>query len=57
MRGRTAKVDQGEIEFLGVFMHAGAAPDDLLELGHRADFAVEHDQAAGLRIDAGGEQA
>jgi hypothetical protein len=37
-------------------VHARAAPDDLLELGHRADGAVEHDQAAGLRIDAGGEQ-
>ena len=57
MAGRAAKVDQGEIEFLGVLMDAGAAPDDLLELGHRADCAIEHDQAAGLRIDAGGEQA
>ena len=37
-------------------MDAGAAPDDLLELGHRADLAVEHDQPAGLRIDAGREQ-
>ena len=38
-------------------MDAGAAADDLLELGHRADCAVEDDQAAGLGIDAGGEQA
>ena len=38
-------------------MDAGAAADDLLELGHGADRAVEHDQAAGLGIDAGGEQA
>src|SRR5712692_255778 len=38
-------------------MHPRAAPDDLLELGHGADFAVEHDQAAGLRVDPGGEQA
>ena len=38
-------------------MHPRAAPDDLLELGHGADFAVEHDQAAGLGVHAGGEQA
>ena len=56
MAGRAAKVDQREVELLGVLVDAGAAPDDLLELGHRADRAVEHDQAAGLRIDAGGEQ-
>ena len=56
MAGRAAKVDQREIELLGILVHAGAAPDDLLELGHRANLAVEHDQAAGLRIDAGREQ-
>ena len=38
-------------------MHACAAPDNLLELGHRADLAVEYDQPAGLHVDAGGEQA
>ena len=57
MVGRAAEVDQGEVELLGVLVDAGAAADDLLELGHRADLAVEHDQAAGLGIDAGGEQA
>ena len=56
MAGRAAEVDQREVELLGVLVDAGAAPDDLLELGHRADLAVEHDQAAGLRIDAGREQ-
>ena len=56
MAGRAAEVDQGEVELLGVLVDAGAAADDLLELGHRADRAVEHDQAAGLGIDAGGEQ-
>jgi hypothetical protein len=50
------QVDQGEIVFPGVLMNAGAAPDDLLELGHRTDRAVQHDQPAGLRIDAGGQQ-
>ena len=34
-------------------MHAGAAPDDLLELGHGADGAVEHDEPTGLDVDAG----
>ena len=57
MIGRAAEVDQGEVKLLGVLMDAGAAPDDLLELGHRADCPVEHDQPAGLGIDAGGEQA
>ncbi len=56
MAGRAAEVDQGEIELLGVLVDAGAAADDLLELGHRADCAVQHDQAAGLRIHAGGKQ-
>ena len=56
MVGGFAEVDQGEVVLLGVFMYPRAAPDDLLELGHGADFAVEHDQAAGLRIHAGGEQ-
>ena len=56
MAGRAAEVDQREVELLGVLVDAGAAPDDLLELGHRADRAVEHDQPAGLRIDAGREQ-
>ena len=55
--GRAAEVDQGEVELLGVLVDAGAAADDLLELGHRADRAVQHDQAAGLGVHAGGEQA
>ena len=55
--GRPPEVDEGEVELLGVLVDAGAAADDLLELGHRADLAVEHDQAAGLGVDAGGEQA
>ena len=41
---------------MGVLVDAGAAADDLLELGHRADLAVEDDQPAGLGIDAGGKQ-
>ena len=57
MAGRAAKVDQREMELLGVLVPAGAAPDDLLELGHRAHRAVEHDHAAGLRIDASGQQS
>ena len=55
--GRLPEVDQREVVLLGVLVDARAAADDLLELGHRADFAVEHDEAAGLRVDAGREQA
>ena len=57
MVGRAAEIDQGEVELLRVLVDAGAAADDLLELGHGADVAVEHDEAAGLGIHAGGEQA
>ena len=56
MVGGLAEVDEREIVLLGVLVHAGAAADDLLELGHRADLAIEHDEAAGLGIDPGGEQ-
>ena len=55
--GGFAKVDQREVKLARVFMHTGAAPDDLLELGHAADFALQHDEPAGLRIHAGGKQA
>ena len=37
MAGRAPEIHQGEIELPGVLMHSGAAPDDLLELGHGAD--------------------
>ena len=57
MVGGPAEVHQREVELLRALMDARAAADDLLEFGHRADRAVEHDQPAGLRIDAGGEQA
>jgi hypothetical protein len=50
---RAAKIDQGKIEFLGVLMNSGASPDDLLELSHRTNRAVEHDQAAGLSVHPG----
>ena len=57
MAGRATEIDEGEIELLGVLVDARAAPDDLLEFGHRADRAVEYDQPAGLRVHAGREQA
>ncbi len=46
--GRLPEVEQGEVILPRVFVDAGAAPDDLLEFGHRADCAVEYDQPAGL---------
>ena len=54
--GRAPEINQREIELLRVLVDAGAAPDDLLELGHRAHGAVEHDEPAGLGIHASGEQ-
>ena len=57
MAGRAPEIDQREIELARVLVHAGAAADDLLELGHRANSPVEHDQPAGLHVDAGGKQA
>ena len=53
MTGRGPKVHQGEVELAGILMYAGAATNDLLELGHGADFAVEHDKPAGLDVDTG----
>ena len=54
--GGAPEIHQREVEFAGVLVHAGATAEDLLELGHGADLAVEHDQAAGLDINPGGEQ-
>ena len=56
MVGGAPEIHQSEVELAGVLVHAGATAEDLLELGHGADLAVEHDQAAGLDINAGGEQ-
>ena len=55
-RGGPLEVHDGEEELVVVLVDARAAADDLLELGHRLDALVEHDQLAGLRIDAGGHQ-
>ena len=54
--GRATEINQREIKLLGVLMDARAASDDLLELGHGAHRAIQHDEAAGLGIHAGGEQ-
>ena len=56
MVGGLAEVDQREIVLLGVLMDASPTADDLLKLGHRANLAVEDNQAAGLSIDPGREQ-
>src|SRR6185312_7876581 len=40
-----------------VFVHASAAPDDLLELGHRVDFSVERHNPTSLNVNAGREKA
>ena len=54
---RLPEVDQREVVLVRVLVDARAAADDLLELGHRADFAVERDHAARLHVHAGREQA
>src|SRR5690606_984950 len=50
------EVHDGEVEFAVVLVDAGAATDDLLELGHGGDATVEHDELTGLRIDARGHE-
>ena len=52
-RGGPLEVHDGEEELVVVLVDARAAADDLLELGHGVDAAVEHDEVAGLGIDAG----
>ena len=47
-----AKIDQREIEFPGVLVHAGAAAHDLLELSHRVHVPVERNHPAGLNVHA-----
>ena len=55
-RGGAGVVEDVEEELAVVVAHPRAAADDLLELGHRADHAREHDVLAGRGIDAGREQ-
>ena len=50
------EIHDGEVELLVVLAQAGAATDDLLELGHRVDVLVQHDELAGFGIHSGGEQ-
>lgn len=54
--GRPPEVHDGEEEFVVVLPDPCAAPDDLLELRHRGDSLVEHDEPAGLGIDSGGHE-
>ncbi len=54
--GGLLEVHDGEVELAVVLVDPGAAADDLLELGHRLDALVQHDELAGLGIHAGGHQ-
>src|SRR5262245_50581590 len=45
-----------EEEFIVVFVNARASTDNLLELGHRIDAAVQHDEMTGLGVHAGGHE-
>src|SRR4051812_41905099 len=51
--GSAAKVHQSEVILLRVLVDASSATDDLLELSHRTHGAVQDDQPASLRVDAG----
>ena len=57
MVGRATEVHEREVVFPGVGVHPLRAADDLLELGHRTDFAIKDDQAAGLGVHPRAEQA
>ena len=55
-RGGAGVVEDVEEELAVVVAHAGAAADDLLELGHGVDHADQHDVLAGRHVHAGGQQ-
>src|SRR5439155_26232411 len=55
VRGAT-KVHEREVVLAGVLVHSRPTPEDLLELGHRANRAVEDDQATRLDIDTSGKK-
>lgn len=50
---RLLEIHDREEELVVVLIDAGPTPDDLFEHGHRVDGAIQHDELAGLRIDAG----
>ena len=54
--GGPLEVHDGEVELAVLLVDAGAAADDLLELGHGVDALVEHDQVAGLGVHPGGHE-
>jgi hypothetical protein len=56
LRGRAGEVDNVEVFLAVVHLEPGAAADDLLELGARADHAGQHHVLDHLGIDAGGQQ-
>src|SRR5260370_40378121 len=57
MVSRSPEVHQREVEFVGVLVDAGTAPNDLLKFGHRTDGPIENDQPTGLCVDTSLEQS
>ncbi len=53
---RALEIHDREKKLVVVLIDARAAPDDLLELGHRVDVLIEHNQMAGLCIHTGGHK-
>ncbi len=56
VRRRASIVEDGEVELAVVLADARTTANDLLEIGHRADDAEEHDVLDHRRIDASGQQ-
>ena len=51
-----AEIKDGEVEFVEILINARAASNNLLELRHALDVAVEHNHLAGLGIHPRGHQ-
>ena len=54
--GGLFEIDDGEEVLVVIFVDARATANDLLELGHRLDALIQHDELAGLGIHARGHQ-
>src|SRR5690606_7265416 len=50
------EIENGEPVFVEVFVDTRSATDDLLEFSHGLDTLIQHDELAGLGIDARSHQ-
>ena len=56
MVGRTSEVHQSEVVLVGVLVDTSSPPENLFELGHGANWPVEHDEPTRLCIDPSGQK-